>query len=168
MPGFQFRTSHCLRPTKKHSLHVKDVSECGRSISPHARKYLWSGVWYRVYPEYWERRARRRICRTVSDSYPVTTELFFGSWGQRPIIEWRAPHLGRLFSRKTKWRTKLPEGFACPFLFNGPISTERGRTDPCPSLRFFPKGGGRGLYTGYPFLMPLPPITWRHYCPLHA
>ena len=32
MPGFQFRTSYCLRPTKKHSLHVKYVSECGRSI----------------------------------------------------------------------------------------------------------------------------------------
>ena len=34
-----------------------------------------------------------------------------GPWWQSPIIKWRPPHLYR---KKTKLRTELPEGFACP------------------------------------------------------
>ena len=52
--------------------------------------------------------------------------LLYGPWGQRPVIKWRPPRLCR---KKTKWRTELPEGFACPiplqwgqFLRRGDVS----------------------------------------------
>ena len=40
--------------------------------------------------------------------------LLGGPWGQRPIIKWRQT---RLCTKKTKWRTELPEDFACPIPF---------------------------------------------------